>query len=246
MTRPIYAIGDIHGQHDMLLDALTLIEADGGPRARVVFLGDLVDRGPDSRGVLETLIAGLAQGRDWIVLRGNHDQMFLDYLDTCAPGDASAHPADRLRSGARWLEENIGGKATLASYGVDTALPSEQLCAAARAAVPPEHVAFLRARPFYYLEDGFLFVHAGIAPGVPLEEQGPEQFLWIRGPFLSHEQPFPWLVIHGHTSINAPRHYGNRVNLDGGAGWGRPLTAAAIENGGVYVLTPRGRVPLHA
>jgi len=235
MSDTIYAIGDIHGQHDMLLDALTRIESDGGAAARVVVLGDLVDRGPDSRAVIDTLMNGIAQGRDWIVLRGNHDQMLLDYVEE----GRVANPL--IRSGLSWLDDALGGAATLASYGVDTTRHGASLIAAARAAIPDAHVDFLAARPLYHLEDKLLFVHAGIHPALPLAQQTADQLLWIREPFLSHSDPFDWLVVHGHTAVEVPRHYGNRINLDSGAGWGRPLTAAAIQMPDAWVLSDSGR-----
>ena len=244
MTQPIYAIGDIHGQHDMLLDALTRIESDGGANARVVFLGDLVDRGPNSRAVIDTLISGREQGRDWVVLLGNHDRLFLDYLDT----GTVVHPLIRSRtvraSGQGWLHEIMGGPATLASYGIDTTLTGADLHAATRAAVPQSHVEFLRACPLYHIENDLLFVHAGINPKLPLEWQTEEDLLWIRAPFLEHVEPFNWLVVHGHSSIELPRNYGNRVNLDSGAGFGRSLTAAVFDQDRVWVLETRGRIPL--
>ncbi|UYV36923.1 serine/threonine protein phosphatase [Rhodobacteraceae bacterium D3-12] len=222
MSEPIYAIGDIHGQHEMLLDALTRIEADGGTAAPVVFLGDLVDRGPDSRAVIDTLLTGIDQGRDWTVLRGNHDQLFLDYLtsgQTTSPLIRSARP---------WFDKALGGSATLASYGVDMSLTGPELLAAARAAVPEAHRTFLASLPFHHTVGPLLFVHAGIRPGVALAAQSNDDLIWIREPFLSHSDPFDHLVVHGHTAVEMPRHYGNRINLDSGAGWGRPLTAAVI------------------
>ena len=242
--QPIYAIGDVHGQYDMLLDALTRIEADGGTASRVVVLGDLVDRGPDSRAVIETLVSGLSQGRDWIVLMGNHDRLFLDFLEAGQVENDHIWPKKVRASGKGWLHEIMGGPGTLASYGIDTAQPLEKVIKETRSAVPQTHLDFLRARPLYHQQDHLLFVHAGIHPNLPLEWQDEEQFLWIRDPFLSHEQPFPWLVVHGHSAIEVPRHYGNRINLDSGAGWGRPLTAAVIEGAKAWVLTDRGRVAL--
>ena len=239
MSDTIYAIGDIHGQHEMLLDALTRIEADGGAAARVVVLGDLVDRGPDSAAVIDTLLNGIEQGRDWIVLRGNHDQLMLDYL---AFGQLM-NPL--VRSGRSWLHDAMGGPATLASYGVDTSrLHGSSLLRAARAAIPETHVDFLSSRPLYHIEGDLLFVHAGIHPARPLELQTEDELIWIREPFLSYSEPFDWLVVHGHTAIELPRHYGNRINLDSGAGWGRPLTAAAISDARAWVLTDGGRLPL--
>ncbi|MDQ2090979.1 metallophosphoesterase family protein [Marimonas arenosa] len=244
MTEPIYAIGDIHGQHDMLLDVLTLIEADGGTRARVMVLGDLVDRGPDSRAVLDTLISGRAQGRDWIVLRGNHDRMFLDFLEAGRIDHSAFRSKKIIESGEGWLHDMIGGLDTLASYDIDPTLPLPELIAGTQDAVPQAHLDFLRACPLYHVEDHLLFVHAGIDPKLPLDWQTEDHLLWIRDPFLTHVEPFDWLVVHGHSAIDAPRHYGNRINLDSGAGWGRPLTAAVIEGANAWVLTPKGRVPL--
>jgi serine/threonine protein phosphatase 1 len=238
MTQPIYAIGDIHGQHDMLLDALTRIEADGGASARVVILGDLVDRGPDSCAVIDTLINGIEQGRDWIVLRGNHDQLFLDYLNDGKIDNPM------IRSRRSWLHEVTGGPSTLASYGIDFTRTGAALLSEARAGVPQSHRNFLATRPLSHIEGDLLFVHAGIHPNLPLEWQTEEQLCWIREPFLSHSEPFDWLVVHGHSAIELPRHYGNRINLDSGAGWGRPLTAAVIEAPHAWVLTDHGRVPL--
>jgi serine/threonine protein phosphatase 1 len=238
--KPIYAIGDVHGQFDMLADALERIEDEAGREARVVVLGDLVDRGPDSFGVIELLRLGIAEGRDWTVLRGNHDQMFLDFL---ALGEVH-HP--RIASGKSWFDPALGGTETLASYGVriEDGMGRRAICAAARAAVPDSHVDFLSNLPLVYETSGCLFVHAGLMPGVALEEQDPEDLMWIRGPFLEHEDPFGWLVVHGHTPLEAAQHYGNRVNLDTGAGFGRPLTVGLIEDGEVFILGPEGRARL--
>ena len=239
MTDPIYAIPDIHGQRAMLEDALALIDADGGTAARVVFIGDLVDRGPDSRGVIDTLLVGLAQVRDWIVLRGNHDDYVTRFLDD---GDAYAskgHPD------LPWFAPRLGGDATLASYGVVTeGREVAEILVDARAAIPRVHRDFIAGLPFCHEENGFLFVHVGIRPGVPLKAQTGEDMMWIREPFLDWPDPHPWLVVHGHTALDHPRHCGNRVNLDGGAGWGRPLRPAVFEGGDCWLLEDRGRVPL--
>lgn len=238
MSETVYAIGDIHGQHEMLLDALTRIEADGGTSAPVVFLGDLVDRGPNSRAVIETLMTGIAQGRNWTVLRGNHDQLFLDFLND------GQLISPLVRSGRSWLDDMMGGSTTLASYGVDPSQSEAQILKAARAAVPQSHRDFLDALPFYHTRGSLLFVHAGIRPGVPLADQSKDDLIWIRDPFLEHSEPFEHLVIHGHTAVKLPRHYGNRINLDSGAGWDRPLTAAAIQTPRAWVLSDLGRLPL--
>lgn len=240
MTRPIYAIGDIHGRTGELDHALSLIEADGGAGARVVFLGDYVDRGPDSRGVLDRLIAGREAGRDWIFLKGNHDRMFALFLE-----DPPAHD-DRLLIGHHWLHERLGGVETLASYGVGVSAGARlyQVHAAARAAVPRAHVRFLDGLRLRHTESGLLFVHAGIRPGVALDAQTEHDLIWIRGEFLDDPRPHPWLVVHGHTPVEAATHYGNRINLDTGAGYGRPLTTAVFEGRACWRLTGRGRVAL--
>ncbi len=237
MTSPLYVIGDIHGEIAMLDTALNLIAADGGADAPLISLGDLVDRGPGSCAVIETLMQGQAAGRDWTVLKGNHDRMFQRYLE-----DGRIHDA-RVVSGVDWLNPRLGGDKTLVSYGVDAGAgrPAPQMLEDARAAVPAAHLAFLQAMPIFHQAAGMLFVHAGIAPGVPLPDQTEDDMLWIRGPFLDHTGAHPWLVVHGHTALDAPAHYGNRINLDSGAGYGRPLTVAVFEDGQVWTLGEGGR-----
>lgn len=240
MTTPIYAIGDIHGQLTMLEQALAWIERDGGPDARVVFLGDYVDRGPDCRGVIELLSEGVKAGRNWVCLMGNHDRMMSMFLEDYPRMDA------RLLVGYNWFHERIGGVQTLASYGVEVTDQRRifEIHADARRGVPEAHREFLSSLKTYHQEDGKLFVHAGIRPGLALEDQSEEDLLWIRQEFLDDTRPHPWLVVHGHTQRPAAEHCGNRVNLDSGAGFGRPLTAAAFEGGSCFVLAQDGRIPL--
>jgi serine/threonine protein phosphatase 1 len=240
MTQPIYVLGDIHGEIAMLDTALERIAADGGADAPMISLGDLVDRGAGSRAVIDTLMQGQAAGRDWTVLKGNHDRMFHRYLEDGRITDP------RIVSNVDWFSARLGGLATLAAYGVDTGLDRDpaDLLAEARAAVPPAHLAFLQGLPLSLTRDGVFFVHAGIAPGVPLDQQAEDDLLWIRGPFLEYTDPHPLLVVHGHTALDAPAHYGNRINLDSGAGYGRPLTVAVFEDGRVWTLQADGRHPL--
>jgi len=242
MTAPLYVIGDIHGQLSMLEMALDRIAADGGSAAPMVSLGDLVDRGPDSRMVIATLLEGQQAGRDWTVLKGNHDRMFQRFLEDGRLDDP------RILSGADWLSTRLGGTSTLLSYGlVDAASqPVDELAVAAREAVPVAHLDFLKAMPLFHQTGGLLFVHAGIAPGVALENQTEDDLLWIRDPFLKHTEPYPWLVVHGHTALDAPAHYGNRINLDSGAGYDRPLTVAVFEDGRVWTLDANGRKVLES
>lgn len=240
MTGPIYAVGDIHGQLGMLDDALARIEADGGAGAQVVFLGDYVDRGPDSAGVIARLADGIDAGRDWVCLLGNHDRMFRWFMADPPRTDPY------LMVGWDWFHPRLGGADTLASYG---ARPMEnervfRLHRRARAAVPERHLAFLDGLQTRHERDGVLFVHAGIRPGVPLEAQTEEDLIWIRDEFHDHAGPYPWLVVHGHTPVAQATHYGNRINLDTGAGYGNPLSVAVFEGRDAFLLTPQGRVAL--
>ncbi|OUS38087.1 serine/threonine protein phosphatase [Rhodobacterales bacterium 56_14_T64] len=240
MTTPIYAIGDIHGQREMLVAALQRIEADGGPDARIVFLGDYTDRGPDSRGVIDLLQKGQAEGRNWVTLLGNHDRMFSMFLEDYPRTDS------QLLVGYDWLHPRIGGVETLASYGVEIVDGdrTNEVHSRACAAVPQPHLDFLATLPSHHQEGELLFVHAGIRPDVALAEQSEDDKVWIRREFLNHSNPHPWLVVHGHTQVPAPEHHGNRVNLDSGAGYGRPLTAAVFEGRSAWVLNDAGRVAL--
>lgn len=207
MTRT-YAIGDVHGCLSQLQDLVQQCERDAGAeRSRFIFLGDYIDRGPDSGGVVEQLIT-LQQARpDQIIcLMGNHEDMLLAALD---------HPdwADR------WLLN--GGIRTLKSYGVTD--PSH---------LPKGHIDWLRRLPKSF-DDGLrYFVHAGLHPERPLNEQHDFDLLWIRQPFLSGTRDFGKLIVHGHTptASRSPELYFNRLNLDTGAVSGGPLTAAVFSD----------------
>ena len=240
MTQPIYAIGDLHGQLVELDRVLSLIESDGGPDARIVFLGDYIDRGPDSRGVIDRLIAGRDAGRDWITLLGNHDRMFAWFME-----DRPRHDP-HLFVGYHWLHERLGGVETLGSYGVefDGQIRLEDLHAMAQAAVPRSHVAFLRDLPAMHQTADLAFVHAGIRPGIPLSEQHENDLVWIRQAFNNHAGAHPKLIVHGHTPVDRATHYGNRVNLDTGAGYGRAASVAVFEGRTCWLLTESGRIPL--
>ncbi len=258
----IYAIGDIHGQRAMLDQALDLIAADGGADAPLVFLGDYTDRGPDSRGVLDRLIAGRAAGRDWTFIKGNHDRMFERFLDSGALHDAE------IKSGLSWLDPRLGGDTTLASYGIGPAGPADfatdaagrqtlvsypttqgdltlaSLLSLARERVPVAHRAFLAGNPLMHRTQDALFVHAGFRPGVQLDAQKEDDLIWIRAGWLDNTDDHGVMVVHGHTALDHPTHLGNRIDLDGGAGYGRPLVPAVCDGGLWFLLTDAGRVPL--
>ena len=237
-----YAIGDIHGHLDLLRGVHDLIADDMARHGagQVVHIGDLVDRGPDSRGVVEYLRQGIVAGADWVVLKSNHDRLFAMFMDDPEARDSG------LRAEYSWLHPKLGGGATLGSYGVANASdrPIAKVHAEALAAVPTEHVEFLTSRPTWHRVNGVIFVHAGVRPGIAIEAQAEDDLLWIRKGFLDHDAPFESLIVHGHTAIDAPTHYGNRVNIDSSAAYGGPLSGILIEGEDVFHLTPKGRVPL--
>ncbi len=246
MSTRTYAIGDIHGHRDKLAAAHDLVAQDrartGDDEAPVVHLGDLVDRGPDSAGVIDDLIAGIEAGERWIALLGNHDRMLREFLKDETWQDPG------LRPDLHWLNPRLGGDATLRSYGVEDVSQHDlaEIRAQALGLVPAAHRDFLDTLPLTYERAGALYVHAGIRPGRSLVEQTETDLVWIRHGFLEDRRDHGWLVVHGHTALERPRHFGNRVDLDSGAGHGGPLTAAVIEDGEVWVLTRSGRSPLRA
>lgn len=239
-----YAIGDIHGHLDLLLHAHDLIAADrrhtGDLDAPIIHLGDYVDRGPDCRGVVDHLAQGNARGENWITLKGNHDRMFTRFLRD------PHEPEEGLRSELSWLHPRLGGAATLASYGVRNAAdrPIAPVHAEAVEAVPQSHRAFLETRPAWHQRGTCVFVHAGIRPGIPMPQQTETDLVWIRGGFLEDTRDHGFLVVHGHTALDHPTHYGNRLNIDSSAAYGGPLTAVVIEGRDVWLLTDWGREPL--
>lgn len=240
MSETIYAIGDIHGQLALLRETLDLIEADGGPDAKIVFIGDYTDRGPDSRGVLDLLSEGKAKGRNWVFLLGNHDRMFHLFLQS--PPQSDPYMMVELY----WLHPRLGGDTTLASYGIDASgkRREKDVHAELLSVIPSAHVDFLAGLQLSHETDDIFFAHAGIRPDVPLCDQTEEDLIWIRGEFHDHTEPHPKLIVHGHTPVDAATNYGNRVNLDSGAGYGRPLSACAFDQGRCWLLTKNGRVAL--
>lgn len=239
---PIYAIGDIHGHLDLLQRQHDLIAADQARHGAgtVVHLGDLVDRGPSSAGVIEWLRRGQAEGQPWVVLKGNHDRMLALFLTDPRAQDPG------LRSDLSWLHPRLGGAATLASYGVRNPgdRPVARVHPEAVEAVPPAHRDWIAGLPAMHRAGDLCFVHAGVRRGVPLDRQEETDLVWIRGAFLNDRDPYDALIVHGHTAIDEATHYGNRVNLDSGAAYGGPLTAVVFDEGEVWRLTPGGRVPV--
>ncbi len=235
----IYAVGDIHGQLDMLRAAHAMIAADrqitGDDQAPVIHLGDYTDRGPDSAGVLDYLIGGKAEEQPWRFLLGNHDRMMRLYLSDIPRRDP------QLKAEFTWLHPRLGGMETLRSYDVKVGLTGIPLHLAARAAIPDAHKEFLFGLEVMVETDDLVFVHAGIRPGVALRKQSVEDLIWIRDEFRNDQQDHGKLIVHGHSPVDSPEHCGNRINLDTGAGYGKPLTTAVFEGRDCWILTGTGR-----
>lgn len=209
-----YVIGDIHGCLNKLQALVDRCKIDSGEaRPRLIFIGDYIDRGPDSRGVVEFLIDTQNGAPETVVcLQGNHEAMAL----------LSAYDATKV---AAWLYN--GGDATLLSYGTTTV-----------ADIPREHMSWFESLPIHH-DDGLrFFVHAGIDPSKPLDQQDDTDCLWMREPFLSDRREYSRLVVHGHTPTerHLPELRANRLNIDTGAYLGGPLTAAIFDERSVGPL----------
>ena len=205
----VYAVGDIHGSLSKLEIMLPLIRQDHDPDVSntIVFLGDYIDRGPDSRQVVELLMTEPLKGFKHVFLRGNHEDMMVKAMD----GDS--------RMMRIWV--NNGGATTLKNFEDSPALRIDRC------------VAWMRELPYYYEKYGYLFVHAGIRPRLPLSYQQTEDMMWIREEFTNSEEDHGYVVVHGHTPL--PKHYEgpNRINLDTGACYGGgTLTAVKLDSSG--------------
>ena len=221
----VYAIGDIHGRADLLRTLTLLVHEDAyrrqAPRNVVVYLGDYVDRGPESRGVVELLLREPLPGFERVHLRGNHEDIVLRFLeDVCVRAEL-----------ARLWRHGDAGRAT--------ASPPRRPCRAspscgARSASSPSgcraaHLDFLRALRLSHEEGDYVFVHAGVKPGVPLEQQSEHDMLWIRDEFLRSDAAFGRVVVHGHTISPGPEVRRNRIGIDTGAFMSGHLTALVVE-----------------
>ncbi len=226
----VYAIGDIHGHAELLDRMIAEIERDLSRRptgrALTVTLGDYVDRGPDSRGVIDRL-ASNPFPTAFVALRGNHEAVFEEFL------------RDPTIAGY-WRQ--LGGFETLHSYGVDVAplmrgRGHEAAAEALRAALPPAHAVFLASLRPALTAGRYFLCHAGVRPGVALERQREDDLLWIRDEFLDSTADFGKVVVHGHTPTAAAEIRPNRVNVDTGAFISGRLTCAVLEESGVRLLS---------
>ncbi len=236
----LYAIGDVHGRHDLLAAMHRRIESEleyAQPCDwRIIHLGDYVDRGPDSRSVIDFLIEAQRRDPRNIMLAGNHDVGMLDFLAKPDPDG---------------LFMRYGGIQTAASYGVKLSAdgnwfgkPGEALShghAALVEAVPQAHVDFLRSLPFSVTFGDFFFCHAGIRPGVPLESQGRQDLIWIRDVFHDYPGLHPKVIVHGHTPVPEAEVTPNRVNVDTLAWQSGTLSALAVNGGDKRILTVQGK-----
>jgi serine/threonine protein phosphatase 1 len=214
----LYAVGDIHGRADLLDRLHHAILADAAARAaaerRIVYLGDYIDRGEDSAGVIERLVERPLAGFRAVHLCGNHEDLLLRFLT-----DESVAP--------HWLHN--GGDTTLASYGLAPDRDWTRLQRNLRRALPRRHLAFLEALALSHAAGDYLFVHAGIRPGLPLDRQRREDLLWIRGEFLDSTAPHGRIVVHGHSIAHEVEFRANRIGIDTGAYMTGRLTCLALE-----------------
>ena len=229
----VYAIGDVHGRRDLLDELLDLIAQDEQARAPadtcLIFLGDLIDRGPNSRQVIERATRLTATGKRVRFILGNHEEAFLAALDG--------------REGAMRFFLRVGGVETLTSYGIseeklfDT---PEAVTELALERVPAGHRVFIAGFEEKIEIGDYLFVHAGIRPGVPIEEQTGTDLRWIREPFLDHGDAHPRMIVHGHTISAAVEERSNRIGIDTGAYNSGQLTALGLEGDRRWLLQTGG------
>ena len=224
----IYVVGDVHGRADLLERAFFRIDADlAGWQGKSVhvFLGDYIDRGPDSRDVIDLLIARRLE-HDAVLLKGNHETFVAEFLQ---------NPATL----SEWRQ--FGGLETLMSYGLRPSLKPDmteqrELAAALGERLPEMHRQFLKSLALSFTCGDFFFVHAGVKPGVPLSLQKEADLLWIRDEFLLHEENFGKIVVHGHTPVREADIRPNRINIDTGAYATGHLTCLVIEQDDVAII----------
>jgi serine/threonine protein phosphatase 1 len=227
----VYAIGDIHGRNDLLQRLLTQIDADDATRGaadtQIIFLGDLMDRGPDSAGVIETAMTLRSDGRKVRFLMGNHEEVFVR---ACRKRDSKT---------TRFFLR-IGGEATVLSYPITRAeyitLDMDELSERLTNLVPHEHLDFIDSFEDQIVVGDYAFVHAGIRPGVLLSQQKPSDLRWIREEFVDQRGDLEKVVVYGHTIYEDIEERGSRIGIDTGAYASDKLTALALEGGERWYL----------
>ncbi|MBK6493219.1 MAG: serine/threonine protein phosphatase [Sphingomonadales bacterium] len=219
----IYAIGDIHGRLDLIDQLILQIEQDNASRNRVrtqiIFLGDLCDRGPNSRGVIERVMQLASASSDVRLIAGNHEELLI-----------RAWEGDRRSVG---LINRVGGRETMLSYGVDEVkydeADTDELLEMLVTHIPESHIAFLKGADDWIVAGDYLFVHAGIRPGDAIEEQRTSDLRWIRREFTDFEGSHGMMVVHGHTITEDVEERVNRIGIDTGAYASGKLTALGLE-----------------
>jgi serine/threonine protein phosphatase 1 len=224
----LYVIGDIHGRLDLLNQLIDAIRDDVdqyGDNCLIVTLGDYIDRGPDSRGVIERLMTNPFPG-DYVALKGNHETMLESFLND-------------PEVGSHWRQ--LGGLETLHSFGVPVAplmvgqkykKAAEQL----HAVLSPKHFDFLSSLKLSLPFGDYFLCHAGVRPGVPLEKQSEQDLLWIRAEFLNSQMNFGKIIVHGHTPVEEPEILPNRINIDTGAFATGRLTCIVLDGEGYRMI----------
>ena len=224
--RRVYAIGDIHGRADLLDRLHQLIAEDAAKRAparnTLIYLGDYIDRGPDSRAVIKLAASDFPDGFEKHYLIGNHEALMLGFLadPLCGPG---------------WQNTSIGGREVLVNFNIEP--PSEfaapeilaETAAQLNNALTAEEWRFLKGLKHSHREGHYFFTHAGVRPGVPLEKQKPEDLIWIRGPFLESDVNFGAVVVHGHSIRREVEFRSNRIGIDTGAYATGKLTCLGLQ-----------------
>lgn len=229
-NRRVYAIGDIHGRADLLLQIHDAILRDAehappGTKLEIIYLGDYIDRGMNSKKVITILTRPPLKGMERFFLKGNHEALLLRFLED-------------VRAGPAWFA--IGGAATAISYGLSPTRHADRtefgrLQVELRQALPVAHIAFLRGLRLSYEIGDYFFVHAGVRPGIPLSRQRSEDMLWIRDDFLSYKKPLEKIVVHGHSISHEPEFRENRIGIDTGA-YATNILSALVIDGSHYRL----------
>jgi len=230
-TTIVYAVGDIHGRLDLLLEMERLIAADIAAfrpvQPAICYLGDYIDRGPSSAQVIDHLARPRTDGVHRIFLKGNHEDRMLDFL------------VDPIRHGPGWAK--FGGRDALESYGLDVPPEPgeadwEPLRDALDRVLPDSHRTFLDRLRLGFRWRDYLFVHAGLNPDTPVESQSPHDLMWIREPFLSADTDWPFRVVHGHVIVPEPVFRPNRIGIDTGAYQSGRLTCLIVDDAGTRLL----------